>query len=137
MSRMVGTWISGLGQFALIGAIGFLIDAGILTLLVTSFGEGVYSSRIISFSFAVTATWLLNKRFTFAQPNSPNFGRKYVYYILVQVVGILINLGVYFFMILKFCALINFPVVALATGSAVAMLSNYSLSRRFVFGVRK
>ncbi len=129
------TWISGLGGFALVGAIGFLVDAGILTFLISIFGGGVYSSRIISFSIAVTITWTLNKRFTFSQPGTPNFSRKYVYYILIQVSGSLVNLGVYAFMITKYNSIITSPVIALAIGSAVAMLSNYSLSRKFVFKV--
>jgi len=136
VSWTLDSWKSGLGKFALVGSIGFLADAGVLTLLVSVFDGGVYSSRIMSFSVAVTITWILNKNFTFYQPDTPNFSKTYVYYILIQVTGSIVNLGIYALMLSAFKSLAASPVIALAIGSAVAMLSNYSLSRKFVFNAK-
>ncbi len=54
------------GAFAVVGAVGFLVDAGVLTALVNGLGANPYAARAVSFPAAVTATWWLNRRWTFA-----------------------------------------------------------------------
>ncbi len=44
-------------RFGAVGGIGFFIDAGVLTLLVSTQGWGLYKSRALSFAPAVTGTW--------------------------------------------------------------------------------
>ena len=51
--------------FVIVGAIGFLIDAGCLTVLMTGFDFDPYSARAISFTIAVTTTWYMNRRWVF------------------------------------------------------------------------
>jgi len=118
-------------RFALAGGIGFVIDAGILTLLVNGLGYGHYVSRAVSFTFAVTATWLINRRWVFAA-GLPS-GREYSGYFLVQLSGALINLGVYVLLIELVPRLAGIPVIPLACGAAVALIANFYLVRRFVF----
>ena len=58
-----------LGQFitfCIVGGIGFLVDAGILGLLVHGFGADPLLSRLLSFPCAMTVTWYLNRRVTFS-----------------------------------------------------------------------
>ena len=118
-------------RFALVGGVGFIVDATVLTLLVNGLGYGHYVSRAVSFSLAVTVTWLLNRRWVF-EAASPT-GREYSGYFAVQLLGAFINLGVYVLVIEIVPALAALPVVPLAVGSAVAMFSNYLLARRFVY----
>ena len=118
-------------RFALVGGVGFIVDATVLTLLVNGLGYDHYASRAVSFSLAVTVTWLLNRRWVF-QAGSPT-GREYSGYFAVQLLGAFINLGVYVLVIELVPALAAIPVVPLAVGSAVAMFSNFLLARRFVF----
>ena len=118
-------------RFAVVGGIGFIVDASVLTLLVNGLGYGLYVSRAVSFSLAVTATWLINRRWVF-QAGRPS-GREYSGYFAVQFIGAVINLGIYVLVIELLPALAAMPVIPLACGSAVALIANFYLARRFVF----
>ena len=119
--------------FVLVGAIGFLIDAGILTALMTSADFGHYSARAISFTIAVTATWYINRRWVFARGAVEMTGREYTSYLLVQVVGAVINLSVFVAVIEFVPELARIPVIPLAVGATVALLFNFTASSRLVF----
>jgi putative flippase GtrA len=120
--------------FALVGAVGFLVDAGILTALMTGYGFGPYAARAISFTAAVTTTWYLNRRWVFDRQAVPLSGREYFSYVTVQVIGALINLLVFVVAIELVTSLRDIPVVPLAIGAGVALLFNFGASSRFVFG---
>lgn len=119
--------------FVLVGAIGFVIDAGILTVLMTGFGFDHYSARAISFTVAVTATWYMNRRWVFERNAVPMSGREYTSYLIVQVIGAVINLSVFVAVIELVPELARIPVIPLAIGAAAALLFNFSASSRFVF----
>ena len=119
--------------FILVGAIGFLIDAGILTALMKSLEFGHYGARAISFTIAVTATWYMNRRWVFER-NAVNMSRReYTSYLSVQVIGALINLSVFAAVIEFVPGLARMPVIPLAVGAAVALIFNFGASSRFVF----
>lgn len=119
--------------FVVVGAIGFLIDAGILTALMTRFGFDHYSARAISFTVAVTATWYMNRRWVFARSTASMSGREYTSYLLVQIIGAVINLSVFVVIIELVPRLTAVPVIPLAVGAVVGMLFNFSASSRLVF----
>lgn len=122
-----------LPKFAGVGAIGFLIDAGILTVLMTGFGFHHYPARAISFGTAVTATWYLNRRWVFDHSATRMSGAEYFRYVVVQIIGAMINLAVFVLAIELSESLVTMPVVPLAMGAALALLFNFSASSRFVF----
>ena len=67
-------------KFLVVGGIGFLVDAGVLTLAVRHLGASVYAARALSFSVAVLATWLLNRTYVFgtighSAPMGAEYGR--------------------------------------------------------------
>lgn len=119
--------------FAAVGAIGFFIDASILTLLMTSVDLNPYTARAISFTAAVTSTWYVNRRWVFNQRAVQMSGREYASYVVVQVIGAIINLLVFIAAIELIENLRNIPVIPLAMGAGVALLFNYGASSRFVF----
>jgi putative flippase GtrA len=119
--------------FAVVGAIGFLIDASILTLLMTGVGLDHYTARAISFTAAVTSTWYMNRRWVFDRQSVKMSGREYATYVVVQVIGAMINLLVFVAAIELIENLRNNPVIPLAMGAGVALLFNYGASSRFVF----
>lgn len=119
--------------FAVVGAVGFLIDASILTVLMNGFGLGPYAARAVSFSTAVTITWYLNRRWVFDRNTVPMSRREYSLYVLVQVVGATINLGVFVAVIQWVPSLAQVPVIPLAVGALAALLFNFGASSRFVF----
>ena len=125
--------MASLRGFAVVGAIGFLVDAGILTVLMTGFDLHHYPARAVSFSAAVTTTWYLNRRWVFGRQEVQMSGREYVSYVVVQVVGAMLNLLVFVAMIELVAGLKAVPVIPLAVGAGVAFLFNFGASRRFVF----
>jgi putative flippase GtrA len=119
-------------RFIVVGAVGFGIDAGVMT-LVLRMGYDVVVARVVSFSMAVSATYFLNRAWTFSASKRPFTRAQYALYVTTQLVGALINLGTFFLAVSIVPALRESPVVALAIGAAVAMLFNFIVSRNFVF----
>lgn len=102
----VGIWIGYLlskifpffFQFAKFGAIGvanFAVDIGILNLLIFATGMAVglpYTVfKVISFSFAVTNSYLWNKFWAFKKENTKEAGKEFLGFISVSVVGLILN----------------------------------------------
>ena len=130
LMRLVPT---GFPQFLVVGAVGFVIDATILAVLVHSYGWGDYSARLVSFAVAVSATWLLNRRYVFAVGKTANKRSEYTRYLMVQGTGMLINFLVYSLCIASSETMDRWPVLALAVGSIVALFFNFAGSRVLVF----
>ena len=84
-------------RFGLVGICGFVVDGGLLSLLVTKFGTNPLVARSISFPVAVFTTWLLNRRFTFDVGRSSAKGEvsEYSRYLIVQLAGAAVNLAIY------------------------------------------
>lgn len=131
MKRLSG----GLIAFGLVGAIGFVIDGGILTVLSQRFGVNIYLSRLCSFTMATLGTWILNRTLVFKaqELDAQNKRQEYGKYLLVQIGGALLNLGVFSALIKAVPSLETIPVVPLAIGAVFGMLFNYSGSRYWVF----
>jgi putative flippase GtrA len=122
-----------LSQFLMIGAIGFVVDAGLLLFLHERMAINVYLSRCVSFPLAMTTTWLLNRLFTFSDSRSPGRGREWGRYAVVNSIGALLNLGI-FFVLVTFVALLQDAVLLpLAIAAAVALVFNFLGSRFFVY----
>jgi len=121
----------GLTRFALVGGLGFLVDASVLTLLVNGLDKNHFSARAVSFALAVTVTWLANRRWTF-EPTEHR-GKEYAGYITTQIIGAVINLGIYVLLIQLLPQLAKLPVIPLACGALVALIFNFFTARRFVF----
>ncbi|NBC48970.1 MAG: GtrA family protein [Gammaproteobacteria bacterium] len=120
-------------RFAVVGALGFGVDALVLTGLVRAGGYGLYEARLLSFAVAVTVTWVLNRRFTFRQRASRDRSSEYGRYFIVQGTGALINLGVYAAVLMAWPVLAAWPVLPLAVGSGAAMVFNFVGSRYFAY----
>lgn len=119
--------------FAWVGAIGFVMDAGVLALCVHVLGVGPYISRILSFLAAVSFTWFLNRHWTFALRKTRSKRHEYMRYFSVQSLGMLINLMIYALCIESVDLFRQWPVLALAIGSIGAAAFNFAASHRFVF----
>lgn len=119
--------------FLLVGVIGFVVDAVILTLLMSVFEYDHYTSRACSFTVAVTVTWYLNRRWVFDRKRMPISGREYSAYLLVQIIGAVINLAVFVLVIEFVPGLLQIPVVPLAIGAVAGLLFNFTASSMFVF----
>jgi len=131
MKRTV-TWQAW--NFVLVGAVGFAVDGGILLLLHESFDFGLVVSRCISFPCAVTVTWLLNRQRTFSDRKNALAGREWGRYAVVNGVGALLNLALFLWLVARFRAFEEWPLLALAAAATVAMTFNFLASRHIAFG---
>jgi putative flippase GtrA len=118
-------------RFLIAGGVGFLADAGMLTVLVHLFSMNPFLARILSIGFALSVTWLLNRTMTFG-PSIRSIAAEGARYGSVGIGTSLVNYAVYSALIAAIPALP--PLVALVAGSAVAMALSYLGYSRLVFG---
>ena len=122
--------------FGLTGGIGFLTDAGLLLALQNLADVPLAAARLISFTTALTITWQLNRRFTFAgganRPLIQEWGR----YALTHGTGGLINLGLFFVLVSALPGMPGQPITALLIATSISLSFNFLVSRHFVFALR-
>jgi putative flippase GtrA len=117
--------------FAVAGGAGFLVDAGVLALLLHMTPLGPLVARIGAIAAAMLFTFWLNRTFTFGRSDR-SLAAEGARYGGVGIGAALINYAVYSAIVLAFPAL--WPVFALAIASAIAMLWSFLGYSRFVFG---
>ncbi len=122
-----------LPRFLAIGAIGFVVDGGLLMALTGAAGLPVIGARLASFAVAVTVTWLLNRVYTFRHCASRRRLAEWRRYVAVNSVGAAINLGIFSALVLRFPWFEATPLAAFAVASAVALAFNFLGSRMFAF----
>jgi putative flippase GtrA len=124
-------------KFIAVGGIGFLVDAGVLTLALRHLTASIYGARMLSFTVAVIATWLLNRTFVFAASGPRPLVAEYGRYLTTQVVGALCNLLVFVALIETLPRLASTPIVPLAVGAVLGALVNYAGSAYWVFNAKR
>ena len=117
-------------RFLVVGSLGFLIDAGLTSLLIRV-DVSPFLARIPAIAFAMLFTWLVNRRFTFAVKEERS-GREAIKYALVAFATAAFNYIVYYVLVAQ--GVVVAVAVALATGAQVA-LSFYGY-RHFAFAER-
>jgi putative flippase GtrA len=120
-------------NFAAIGALGFVIDASLLSALTHGAGWSPWAARAPSFTAAVLVTWLLNRRLTFRGRGLQRRSVEALGYGTIQAVGAGINLLVFGVCLATFPRLAALPVIPFAVGSGVAMLFNYVALQRLLY----
>ncbi len=121
------------GRFVVVGAIGFFVDGGILTLLHSLFDFSLLHARLVSFAVAVTVTWYLNRRHTFAASKDVQAMHEWGRYAVVNGIGAALNLGIFLWLVYRFSVLASWPIVPLAIAASVALIFNFFASRHLVF----
>lgn len=120
-------------RFLVVGAVGFMVDAGLLIAMMHGAGLSPVSARLVSFSVAVTVTWLLNRLWTFRCHASDRPLAEWRRYVTVNGLGGLINLGTFALLAGPVPGLGVNPLIAFASASAVALIFNFLGSRTFAF----
>ena len=139
--RTASTSLGQVIKFALVGGINTCIDLVVLNLLIFAVPAGrsgwLYSLfKGIAFLFAVTNSYLLNRKFTFESKEIPSV-HQMSRYLMVSIIGLIINVSVA-------SAVVNFipspafltaywPSVAALTGVPFGMLWNFVGYRFLVF----
>ena len=117
-------------RFALVGGVGFLIDAGLLALLHHGTGLDPYSSRLISISASAFTTWRLNRSVTFGASDRSQASEG-IRYALVAAATAGFNYLVYAALMIAFPGLP--PVAAAVAATLAAMFFSYAGYSRLVF----
>ncbi|WP_159458646.1 GtrA family protein [Roseisalinus antarcticus] len=119
-------------RFGVVGAFGFMVDGGLLWLLVSN-DANPFLARGLSFPAAVFTTWWLNRIWTFANATRSSPRRQLNLYFALQVVGSLTNFAVYSVLLVFIEPTPLNALGALAGGAVVGMIVNFLGSQRYVF----
>ena len=117
-------------KFALVGAAGFLVDAGTLALVLKTAALDAFSARIIAIAAALCATWLLNRTVTFGK-SGHSLASEVARYGSVGVAGSIVNYAIYSAILLAAPQAGAFTALCLA--SAAVMALSYVGYSRLVF----
>lgn len=120
-----------LSFFLFAGAVGFVVDMGVLWLLLELKMLDPFTARAPAIGAALVCSYIINRTFTFGASHR-NVAVEGVRYGGVGLVSTLINYSVYFGLLLLLPGLS--PYLALIFGSGSATLFAYLGYSRFVFG---
>ena len=120
-------------KFGLVGAAGFLVDAGTLALVLKTTPLDPFSARIIAIAVALCATWLLNRSVTFGR-SSHSLAGEAARYGGVGMAGSVINYAIYSAILIAAPQAGAFAALCLA--SAAVMALSYLGYSRLVFAAK-
>lgn len=119
-------------RFLLVGTGGLAIDVAFFLAMI-ALGSDVYLARAASAFLAVTATWWINKEWTFRSPSREHRRNTYPAYLAVQSGGLAVSYTVFAIVQTLFPGDMLHALFALASGSAAALLFNFVGARGIVF----
>jgi putative flippase GtrA len=121
-------------SFVAVGAIGFAADAAVFLALSTWYTHWhPYAARAVSALCSISATWALNRYLTFSKQKSPDARREYLRYVIAQVLGLGLNLGVFAAGIALVPTLRRYPIIALLLGAGLALAVNFLTAKNLAF----
>ena len=124
-------------KFATVGAIGAMVDFGILNLLVLGFGVAKEYANLISVSCAILSNFTWNRLWTFPESRERPLHTQFGQFALVNVFGLAINQAVFVGSdALFFDSLFQHPWdynLAKATAIIVVLFWNFFVNRRTTY----
>lgn len=119
--------LAQLSRFLQVGAVGYLIDAGLLWMLVYGLGVLPVPARVVSFMTTISVAFVLNARYTFNVAPKRSLMPRYG---LIQSLGALLNFGSYTWLVSTW----QFePIFSLSVGAVLGSTHNFLMMRVFVF----
>ncbi|MGE0416193.1 MAG: GtrA family protein [Acetobacteraceae bacterium] len=118
-------------RFGTVGTFGFVLDTASVYLLRGSLG--LYGAGVVAYLVAATGNWLVNRVWTFRGQGSGPMHRQWARFLMVNLVGFVLNRGTYAALVTWLPAAAAEPVIATAAGAIAGMFVNFHLSRRMVF----
>ena len=119
--------------FCVGGVLGFVVDAGVLQLLVPGLAWDRFSARIISFLCAATVTWLFNRNYTFRGTRNHSRLGEWLRYVFAMSGGFACNFATYSALVLAYDIDRQWLVLAVAAGSVAGLGVNYIASRYWIY----
>jgi putative flippase GtrA len=123
--------------FAVSGALGFVVDAGIVQFLVRELAANPYGARVVSFLAAATTTWAFNRRYTFAGHGNGSRRRELLRYLVAMACGFALNYGAYALCVAAWPLVRQWPAIGVAAGSVAGALVNFLSSKYWIFRAPK
>lgn len=121
--------------FSIVGTFGFVVDLAVLYAVAPLLGW--LAGRVLSFLAAASATWLLNRRFTFAgSPADSGLVAQYLRYLSAMVAGAAVNYLVYVAVLWWAPQRPYTAAVGVALGSIAGLAVNFVNARVLVFMAR-
>jgi putative flippase GtrA len=123
-------------RFAVIGALGVPVDAGMLWLMTHKAGLDPYSGRLVSWACAASFTWIGNRYFTFRARRARGalgMAQEWLRFLAANAVGGLVNVGLYSTLVRFAPPPLNNLYAALVVGVLAGLAFNFTLSRVLVF----
>jgi putative flippase GtrA len=119
-------------RFAIVGVVGFLVDAAVAYLCIYGLGMSPLLARGPSFFCAVTTTWALNRVWSFRSAGGGPLG-EWAKYVAANSIGLGVNALTYAVTLALVPPGPLTPLLGIALGSVAGLIFNYTASRRFVF----
>jgi putative flippase GtrA len=121
-------------RFLIAGGVGFVVDAGVLHLLLWFTPFGPFVGRAISIPSSLLATWVLNRNFTFGRSDR-SLAAEGFRYGSVGLTSALLNYALFSSLLMTEPSLR--PIIALTLASAAATAFSFFGYSRFVFRHRQ
>jgi len=83
-------------RFGITGGLGFCIDFGTTYFCKEKLRWNKYIANTIGFSLAVINNYIINRTWTF-QSHDPNIGKQFLLFLLISILGLLINTAILYF----------------------------------------
>ena len=123
-------------RFLFAGTIGFVVDASVLHVLVTSLDVSPIRGRVASYLCASFVTWRINRTFTFRAEVTNYWLSEWLHYQWASGIGAAVNYTVYALLVIALPLVAHAPTIGVAAGSVAGMVFNYLLYKRVVFRKR-
>jgi putative flippase GtrA len=123
-------------RFGLVGIVGFIVDVTVLSACIRFLELGPYVARLVSYPAAATATWYLNRRFTFPDARADRRTSQWASFLVVNAVGGAVNYGTYAALVAFTEYAARHPQLAVAAGSLAGLVFNFTGSSLLVFRPR-
>lgn len=116
-------------RFLIVGGLGFIVDAGVLALLVAN-DTGPFAARIMSILLAMFVTWRLNRSLTFGASHDGQVREASRYFSVAAAVALL-NYAIYAGILITVVTCP--PVVATALATGICTLASFFGYGKFAF----
>ncbi len=137
-------------RFAVVGAIGTVVDFGIFNLLINFTSIEPISASAISFGFAVINNFILNRTWTFPDARKKKIIAQLIQFAIVSVIGLIIRTPIFSFSEKVYASLANqwlpnFVInpeklgynLGLATAIVIVMIWNFVVNKYWTFNESK
>jgi len=128
-------------KFGIVGAIGSVIDFGVLNALIFLVGwsspQGKIMANLISTSMAIVSNFAWNRLWTFPESRQRNRTTQLVQFTIVNLIGLAINTGI-FFVADHYLYELYFPTnvaiqLAKATAIGIVLFWNFGANRLWTY----